>query len=183
MPSHATETRPSVPRKPPYRFGDAAITHMFMCMFAAEESGPITVTHLLRSLYVVDLERMLLYWNSWRDWVKIESVMRRFCGLTRPRWVYWLELYESTRRKRKPAFLNKLIPYDAHVAAIFEEAAGLAARYRKGSSEIGFREIFLATTKHQDLTPIGALLATGLDLSRLERDVISGRRLNSRPRT
>lgn len=158
----------------------------------------VEVADLLAGMYICDWERLSTYWEHDRH-DEVEEFFQRICQMSPQRWHSWIEYYDAGRRKeerlartwpplrkllrRMPASEEPLQLSDA-LATVLKQAEQITPFYDRTpgrSIPILTSECVLLCIARTYGTEITKKLAeTGLDVTKLERDVFSSRRA---PRT
>jgi len=154
-------------------------------------SSTIEVADLLAGMYVCNWDRISKYWEENRQ-DEVEDVLRRICQISPQRWHTWIEQYDRHHHeegKTRWPFLARSTKEkedqgpaqpSASLAALLKQAEQLAPAYDRTSD----RSIPILTTECVLLCIMRnlrseisrKLVATGLDIARLEKDVLLPRR-------
>ena len=156
-------------------------------------SRTVEVADLLAGMYICDWERLSQYWADDRQ-DEIEEFLQRICQMSPQRWHAWIEYYDGERRKEerrartwKP--LRRLLkaqsgepqpkPSDA-LTTVLKQAETITPFYDRTperSIPILTSECVLLCIARTYGTEITKRLAeSGLDATKLERDVFSSKR-------
>jgi hypothetical protein len=157
-------------------------------------SRTVEVADLLAGMYICDWERLSQYWADDRQ-DEIEEFLQRICQMSPQRWHAWIEYYDTERRKedklartwpllrrlrkQTPAAERPVQISDA-LATVLKQAEQITPFYDRTperSIPILTSECVLLCISRTYGTEITTkLAATGLDATKLERDVFSSRR-------
>jgi len=157
-------------------------------------SRTVEVADLLAGMYICDWERLSTYWEDDRQ-DEIEEFLQRICQMSPQRWHSWIECYDTEKRKEErlsrtwPPLrkLLKRIPpsegplqFSDALATVLKQAEQITPFYDRTpgkSIPILTSECVLLCIARTYGTEITKKLAeTGLDATKLERDVFSSRR-------
>lgn len=154
-------------------------------------SQTIEVADLLAGMYICEWERLSQYWEGpYRD--RVEEFLRKICRISPQRWNSWIEWYDRERhegerrgwrrlrRRKREEPMSKLLHPSAALASVLRQAEQLAP-FRDtlggGSLPILTSECVLLCIARNFGSEISQRLAeTGLDATRLERDVLFPKR-------
>jgi len=164
----------------------------FATMLArSRASQAIEVADLLAGMYICNWDRISHYWDESRH-DEVEDLLRRICQISPQRWHSWIEHYDHQHReeenpswhlfgflKRQKTAEKPLRP-SAALATALKQAEQIAPSYDRTAD----RSIPILTTECVLLSIVRnlgsevsrKLLATGLDVARLEKDVLLPRR-------
>jgi len=154
-------------------------------------SQAIEVADLLAGMYICNWDRISHYWDESRH-DEVEDLLRRICQISPQRWHSWIEHYDHLHREEKNpswhlfGFLKrqktaeKPLRPSAALATALKQAEQIAPSYDRTAD----RSIPILTTECVLLSIVRnlgsevsrKLLATGLDVARLEKDVLLPRR-------
>lgn len=173
--------------------GLARAENLASMLARSRASEAIEVPDMLAGLYLSDWERLSPYWRE-ADQDQIEDFLRKICDISPQRWHSWIELYDSERkaedkqngwnpfRKRQEPPLEAGTPLrlSTALAEIFKNAGEIAPY----SDIVEGRKVPILTVECVLLCiarTYGSeisrnLAATGLDISRLERDAFFPKR-------
>lgn len=164
----------------------------FAVMLArSRASQTIEVADLLAGMYICNWARMARYWDEPRH-EEVEELLRRICQISPQRWHAWIEHYDRQHREEeKPVWKifsllkkqhspeNPLLP-SAALATALRQAEQIAPSYdRAGDRSIPILTtecVLLAIVRNLRSEVSRKLIATGLDVGRLEEDVLRPRR-------
>lgn len=164
----------------------------FATMLArSRASQVIEVSDLLAGMYICNWDRISQYWDE-HSQEEVEDLLRRICQISPQRWHSWIELYDRQRRdeerprwkflenfkKEKPA--DRQLQTSAALATVLKQAEQIAPSYdRTGDRSIPILTtecVLLCIVRNLGSEVSRKLIATGLDIARLEKDVLLPRR-------
>jgi hypothetical protein len=165
----------------------------FAAMLAhSRASQVIEISDYLAGMYICNWEHLAEYWAA-RDRDQVEALLRTICQISPQRWHAWMELYERQQReskahrwnllkkKGKPAEVP-LEPSDA-LATVLKQAEQIAPAYDRSEGRslpiLNTECVLLCIMRNLGSEISRKLVLSGLDLARLEREVLLPRR---RPR-
>ena len=164
----------------------------FATMLArSRASQAIEVADLLAGMYICNWDRISHYWDENRH-DEVEDVLRRVCQISPQRWHSWIEHYDHQHREeenpswhvfgflKRQKTAEKPLQPSAALATALKRAEQIAPSYDRTAD----RSIPILTTECVLLSIVRnlgsevsrKLLATGLDVARLEKDVLLPRR-------
>jgi hypothetical protein len=164
----------------------------FATMLArSRASQAIEAADLLAGMYICNWDRISHYWDESRH-DEVEDVLRRVCQISPQRWHSWIEHYDHQRREeenpswhvfgflKRQKTAEKPLQPSAALATALKQAEQIAPSYDRTAD----RSIPILTTECVLLSIVRnlgsevsrKLLATGLDVARLEKDVLLPRR-------
>jgi len=153
-------------------------------------SSAIEVPDLLAGMYVCNWDRISKYWEENRQ-DEVEDVLRRICQISPQRWHTWIEQYDRHHQEEKPGWrllgrsTNEKSDQDpaqpsASLAALLKQAEQLAPAYDRTSDRsipiLTTECVLLCIARNLRSEISRKLIATGLDIARLEKDVLLPRR-------
>jgi hypothetical protein len=168
----------------------------FAAMLAhSRSSQTIEISDYLAGMYICNWEHLSEYWAD-RNREEVEGLLQKICRISPQRWHSWIEMYDRQLqedkeqrwhlfryRKKSNVAATPLQP-SAALRAVLEQASRIAPAYDRSegrSIPILNTECVLLSIVRTPGSEISRKLAlTGLDVSRLEREVLVPRR---RPRT
>lgn len=157
----------------------------------SRSSESLELTDLLAGMYISNWERLSRYWaNNKQD--EIEMLLQRICRISPQRWHSWIESYQTSRgdsgkrvwqrlRISKNGAARGEAPWpSADMLSVLKRAEQLTPfREKSGSAStpILTMECVLLCMLRSSGSEIGRrLTATGIDETKLERDVLLPRR-------
>ena len=158
---------------------------------SSRASQAIEVADLLAGMYICNWDRISHYWDESRH-DEVEDVLRRVCQISPQRWHSWIEHYDHQRREeenpswhvfgflKRQKTAEKPLQPSAALATALKQAEQIAPSYDRTAD----RSIPILTTECVLLSIVRnlgsevsrKLVATGLDVARLEKDVLLPRR-------
>lgn len=164
----------------------------FATMLArSRASQAIEIPDLLAGMYICNWDRISRYWDEQKQ-EEVEDLLRRICEISPQRWHSWIELYDRQHRNsersgwqllglfKKQAPTEKPLQPSAALATVLKQAEQVAPSYdRAGDRSIPILNsecVLLCIVRNLSSEISRKLLATGLDIARLERDVLLPRR-------
>ena len=156
-------------------------------------SRTVEVADLLAGMYICDWDRLSQYWDDQRQ-DEIEEFLQRICQMSPQRWNAWIEFYDTERRrqerlartwrplrrllKQRPAE-QPLLQSDA-LAAILKQAEQITPFYDRTPERsipiLTSECVLLCIARNYGTEITRKLAATGLDGTKLERDVFTPKR-------
>jgi len=164
----------------------------FATMLArSRASQAIEVADLLAGMYICNWDRISHYWDESRH-DEVEDLLRRICQISPQRWHSWIEHYDHQHREeenpswhvfgflKRQKTAEKPLQPSAALATALKQAEQIAPSYDRTAD----RSIPILTTECVLLSIVRnlgsevsrKLVATGLDVARLEKDVLLPRR-------
>ena len=140
-----------------------------MRLAEAQGSRAIGVRHLLGGIYIAVAEKLYKYWT---DPDKLDDFMIDECGVVDPRYVYWVEAAKRPGAgggEEFAIFKNQ----SEDLLRVWLTAADVArpgTADPNGTPVMCPQDFLLAVAKHPELQVAQRLLASGMDLKRLEED-------------
>lgn len=155
-----------LPKMGKYQFSRELAIAVIFAMHLAEKLGSrtIDVRHWLSAIYIVAFEKLSKYWKESEN---LEDFVIDECGLTEPRLYYWVEAGKEFGTKKSP--LLKL--QSEELTSVLTTASELARSHGEGPESTGIicpEDFVLAVARHPEFDIGRKLLATGLDVNRLE---------------
>ena len=164
----------------------------FATMLARSRASQfMEVSDLLAGMYICNWERISKYWDEQKQ-EEIENLLHRICQISPQRWHSWIELYDRQRREdANPSwnFLRRLkkdnpaqkpLQSSAALATVLTQAEQIAPAYdRTGDRSLPILTtecVLLCIVRNLSSEVSRKLVATGLDIARLEKDVLLPRR-------
>jgi hypothetical protein len=166
----------------------------FATMLAkSRASRTVEVTDLLAGMYICDWDRLSQYWDDQRQ-NEIEGFLQRICQMSPQRWNAWIEDYDGERRKEERLAhtwqplrrLLKQMPAEQPVrqsdalATILKQAEQITPFYDRTPERsipiLTSECVLLCIARSYGSEITKKLVATGLDASKLERDVFTPKR-------
>jgi len=160
----------------------------FATMLArSRASQAIEVADLLAGMYICNWDRISHYWDESRH-DEVEDLLRRICQISPQRWHSWIEHYDHQHREeenpswhvfgflKRQKTAEKPLQPSAALATALKQAEQIAPSYDRTAD----RSIPILTTECVLLSIVRnlgsevsrKLVATGLDVARLEKDVL-----------
>jgi len=160
----------------------------FAAMIArSRASQVIEVSDFLAGMYICNWDRVSKYWDD-HSQKAVEDLLRAICQISPQRWHSWIELYDRQRRESEPRrwdflrFFKKDEPAEkplqpsANLATVFKQAGQIAPAYdRTGDRSIPILTtecVLLCIVRNLGSEVSRKLAATGLDVPRLEKEVL-----------
>lgn len=160
----------------------------FAAMLARSRASQfVEVSDFLAGMYICNWERISQYWDD-HDQEAVESLLHKICQISPQRWHSWIELYDRHRRESEPRgwdFLRRLkrdepeekpLQPSAALATVLKQAEQIAPAYdRTGDRSIPILTsecVLLCIVRNLGSEVSRKLAATGLDVARLEKDVL-----------
>lgn len=159
---------------------------------SSRSSGLVEIADFLAGLYISDWDRLSQYWDE-ENLEDAETLLRRLCSLSPQRWNSWLERYDGESREGGNSgrwrWFRSRFPKDAKsspprwseaLLAVLEHAKEItplrdaAAARRVPVVTCECILLCIARTHGSELSR--KLAASGLDTTRLEREVLFPRR-------
>jgi hypothetical protein len=166
----------------------------FAAMLAhSRASQVIEVSDYLAGMYICNWEHLAEYWAD-RDRDEVEDLLRNICQISPQRWQAWMELYERQQRESKAPRWNLLrlrkdksreAPLESSdaLATVLKEAEQIAPAYDRSEGRslpiLNTECVLLCMARNLGSEISRKLVLSGLDIARLEREVLLPRR---RPR-
>jgi hypothetical protein len=164
----------------------------FATMLArSRASQVIEVSDLLAGMYICNWDRISQYWDE-HNQEEVEDLLRRICEISPQRWHSWIELYDRQRheeerpgwqllahfKKEKPA--ERPLQTSAALATVLKQAEQIAPAYDRTADRsipiLATECVLLCIVRNLGSEVSRKLVATGLDIARLEKDVLLPRR-------
>jgi len=164
----------------------------FATMLARSRASQfVEVADLLAGMYICNWDRISKYWDE-HNQDEIENLLHRICQISPQRWHSWIEIYDRQRRedenpswnflrrlrKDKPA--EKPLQSSAALATVLTQAEQIAPAYdRTGDRSLPILTtecVLLCIVRNLSSEVSRKLVATGLDIAHLEKDVLLPRR-------
>jgi len=158
-------------------------------------SQAIEISDYLAGMYICNWEHLSEYWAD-QNREEVEGLLRNICSISPQRWHSWIEMYDRQSREEQPTgwrlfrrWKKKNVPHpppqpSAALQAVLKQAEQIAPcsdRTEERSIPILNTECVLLSIVRNLGSEISRKLAlSGLDVARLEREVLVPRR---RPRT
>ena len=154
---------------------------------SSRASQAIEVADLLAGMYICNWDRISRYWDESRH-DEVEDLLRRICQISPQRWHSWIEHYDHQHREeenpswhvfgflKRQKTAEKPLQPSAALATALKQAEQIAPSYDRTAD----RSIPILTTECVLLSIVRnlgsevsrKLVATGLDVARLEKDVL-----------
>ncbi len=167
MNSSADERRASLQ---PFKRSSVISQCGLLAIALAEErhSRYLSISDLLGALYLGSYENIRDYWP---DQDRLSELVSEVCGLTGPLWLDRIKIYDSKLRGRS-SVRGAFKDCDPDLAAVLLTAAEIA----KGNAKVrpptvNYEHILLAIARHRELEISKKLVASGIDLNRLNAHV------------
>jgi hypothetical protein len=160
-------------------------------MAKSRSSDFVEVTDLLAGMYISNWERLSRYWaNSKQE--EIEILLRRICRISPQRWHSWIESYQASRGDSDKRVWQRL-RISKNGKASDESprpSADMLSLLKRAEELTPFREksggtstpilttecVLLCILRNSGSEISRRLVATGIDETKLERDVLLPRR-------
>ncbi len=167
----------------------------FAAMLAhSRASQVIEISDYLAGMYICNWEHLAEYWAD-HDRDEVEALLRNICQISPQRWHAWIELYERQQRQSKAPRWNLLrlrrndkpaetpLELSDALATVFKQAEQIAPAYDRSEGRslpiLNTECVLLCIVRNLGSEISRRLALTGLDIARLEREVLVPRR---RPR-
>lgn len=154
-------------------------------------SQTVEIADLLAGMYICNWDRVSRYWDENRH-QEVEDFLRRMCQISPQRWHAWIEHYDRLRReeenpgrnlfgllKKKTAEEKPLQP-SAALASALKQAEQIAPSYDRTTERsipvLTTECVLLAIVRNLSSEISRKFIATGLDVAKLEEDVLRPRR-------
>lgn len=127
----------------------------------------IRIEEYFGGVYLIDRDALLPYWL---EGSRLDSFVRRVCGLTDPVWFYWIDSHETLRTKFAEGIL---ISFSKELAAILNYAARLALKIDgksipKKRPELDVNHFMAALAHHRSLRFTHSLMRAGIKLQKFQ---------------
>jgi hypothetical protein len=145
--------------------------HFAMGFAEDRQSQTLDIRDLLASMYVANLEKLAKYWEDWEDF---ELLVIDECGVTEPRWIYWMR---SRDQESNPGSIVK--DRSSETDRVWQAAIEIA--YARGGSPeplLTPHDLLLAIARDDTIELGRKLIASGLKLEQLQQAV---KTLKTRP--
>jgi hypothetical protein len=161
----------------------------------SRSSNLIEVSDYLAGMYICNWDHLSEYWNE-QERDDLEILLRDICRISPQRWHSWIELYDQQRHENDPKKWHlfrswkkqspgeTLPQFSDALAIIFRQAEELAPAYdrtdKRSIPVLNLECVLLSIVRNLGSEVSRRLALSGLDIERLEREVLLPRR---RPRT
>jgi len=167
----------------------------FAAMLASSRrSNAVEVSDYLAGMYLCNWDHIAQYWNE-HDQEQVESILREVCKISPQRWHAWIELYDQQKQQtehqgwrrfrmgrdgqRRPMPMQP----SRDLATILMQAEKIAPAYDRTPERsipiLTTECVLLCIVRNLSSVISRKLALSGLDIARLEREVLMPRR---RPR-
>ena len=164
----------------------------FASMLArSRTSQTVEVADFLAGMYICNWDRIARYWDENRH-DEVEELLRRICRISPQRWHAWIEHYDRMRRDdEKPGWNffgllkkekagEKPPQPSAGLASTLGQAEEIAPSYDRTADRsipiLTTECVLLAIVRNLNSEISRKLIATGLDVAKLEQTVLRPRR-------
>jgi len=171
-------------------------TEKLAAMLAHSRSSPaIEISDYLAGMYICNWEHLCEYWAD-HDREEVEGLLRSICSISPQRWHSWIELYDRQhredtahgwhlfRRRKKKNIAHPPPRPSGALLAVLKQAEQLAPSYDRTEERsipvLNTECVLLSIVRNLGSEISRKLALSGLDIARLEREVLLPRR---RPRT
>jgi hypothetical protein len=160
----------------------------------SRSSGVIEVSDYLAGMYLCNWEHLSEYWAD-ENREEVEGLLRRICRISPQRWHSWIELYDRQHRQGeahgwpflcqwKKKNVAPTVPQpSAALRTVLQQAEQIAPAYDRTDQRsipiLNTECVLLSIVRNLGSEISRELARTGLDVARLEREVLVPRR---RPR-
>jgi len=169
-------------------------TEKLAAMLAHSRSSPaIEISDYLAGMYICNWEHLSEYWAD-HNREEVEGLLRSICSISPQRWHSWIELYDRQHReeeahgwhlfRRQKKIAHSPPQPSAALLAVLKQAEQIAPSYDRTEQRsipiLNTECVLLSIVRNLGSEISRKLALTGLDIARLEREVLLPRR---RPRT
>jgi hypothetical protein len=160
----------------------------------SRSSGTIEISDYLAGMYLCNWEHLSEYWAD-ENREEVEALLRKMCRISPQRWHSWIELYDRQHRQGKTHGWQLLrhwkrtnvastVPRpSAALQTVLKQAEQIAPAYDRTDERsipiLNTECVLLSIMRNLGSEISRQLALTGLDVTRLEREVLLPRR---RPR-
>ena len=161
----------------------------------SRSSHTIEISDYLAGMYICNWEHLCEYWAD-HNREAVEGLLRSMCSISPQRWHSWIELYDRQRREdtahgwhlfrrwKKKNVAHPLPRPSAALLAVLKQAEQLAPSYDRTEERsipiLNTECVLLSIVRNLGSEISRKLALSGLDIVRLEREVLLPRR---RPRS
>ena len=161
----------------------------------SRSSNLIDVSDYLAGLYICNWDHLSEYWNE-QERDDLEILLRDICRISPQRWHSWIELYDRQRHEKDPQKWHLFrgwktqnsgkapIQFSDALSTVLKQAEELAPAYDRSDKRsipiLNLECVLLCIVRNLGSEISRKLGLSGLDIDRLEREVLLPRR---RPRT
>jgi hypothetical protein len=154
-------------------------------------SQTVEIADLLAGMYICSWDRVSRYWDEHRH-EEVEDFLRRICQISPQRWHAWIEHYDRLRREeenpgwnlfgllKKDKSAEKPLQHSAALATALKQAEQIAPSYDRTADRsipvLTTECVLLAVVRNLSSEISRKFIATGLDVAKLEEDVLRPRR-------
>jgi len=166
-------------------------TEKFAAMLAQSRSSPaIEISDYLAGMYICNWEHLSEYWAD-HDREEVERLLRSICSISPQRWHAWIELYDRQHREGEAHSWHLFRRWKKNVAqlpprpsaallSVLKQAEQIAPSYDRTQERsipiLNTECVLLSIVRNLGSEISRKLALTGLDIARLEREVLLPRR-------
>jgi hypothetical protein len=167
----------------------------FAAMLAnSRRSNVVEVSDYLAGMYLCNWDHLAQYWNE-HDQEQVENILREVCKISPQRWHAWIELYDQQKQQTNRKGWRRFrlsrdgdsreisIQPSRDLATILRQAEKIAPAYDRTPDRsipiLTTECVLLCIVRNLSSVISRKLALSGLDIARLEREVLVPRR---RPR-